>query len=161
MSQIRSPAIASLSERDDKEGSLNHCWVLIVTRGLRVWLPPEVYVHDRETAVREGRRWCRMLRIPLEPGAYRPRAKALHSIQTVFLDPWRACPVWLGLTWSVRSYPAMKTELMAADEQEATDWLRRRVPKSVGLDGAGQVEFERRGVLSSAGVFRIKRVTGH
>lgn len=139
---------------------MNRCWVLIVTRGLRVWLPPEVYVHDRENAIREARRWCAMLRIPLEPGDYSPRTKSLHLIQMVFPDPWRACPVWVGINWSVRTYPAMKTELMAADESEATAWLRRRVPKSATTDSTGQVEFERRGSLASAGVFRVKRVTG-
>ena len=139
---------------------MNRCWLLVITRGLRVWLPPEVYVHDRDTAVREARRWCSMLRIPLEPGPYSPRAKALHLIQMVFPDPWRACPVWIGITWSVKSYPAMKTELMAADESEAAAWLRRRGPKSAITDGTDQVEFERRGSLTSAGVFRVKRVTG-
>lgn len=132
----------------------------MVTRGLKVWLPPEVYVHDRETAVREARRWCTMLRIPVEPGKYTPKARALHLIQAVFPDPWRACPVWVGFTWSVKSYPAMKVELMAADQKEATTWLRRRAPKSLVAEAIDQVEFERRGSLTCAGVFRVKRVTG-
>lgn len=54
----------------------------------------------------------------------------------------------------------MRTELMAADEMEATAWLRRRVPKSLLVDGPDQVEFERRGHLASVGIFRVKRVTG-
>jgi hypothetical protein len=49
---------------------------------------------------------------------------------------------------------------MAADEQEAADWLRRRVPARMHPDRPAQVEFERRGVLTSAGVFRVKRVSG-
>lgn len=139
---------------------MNRCWVLVVTRGLRVWLPPEVYVHDRETAIREARRWSAMLRIPLEPSDYSPRSKSLRLIQMVFPDPWRACPVWVGITWSVRSYPRMKAELMAADDEEAAAWLRRRVPRSIAVDRPDQVEFERRGHLASAGIFRVKRVVG-
>jgi hypothetical protein len=49
---------------------------------------------------------------------------------------------------------------MAADEQEAADWLRRRTPKGTEVDGRDQVEFLRHGVLASAGVFRVKRVMG-
>ena len=49
---------------------------------------------------------------------------------------------------------------MAADEQEAADWLRRRTPKSVDGDRQERVAFQRRGVLACAGVFRVKRVLG-
>jgi hypothetical protein len=78
----------------------------------------------------------------------------------MFPEPWRACPVRVGLTWSVRSYPLPKIELMAADEQEAVHWLRRRLPKGMEDQHRDQVEFLRRGVLSSAGIFRVKRVMG-
>lgn len=78
----------------------------------------------------------------------------------MFPEPWRACPVRVGVAWSVRSYPRLKIELMAADEQEAADWLRRRTPKGMEVERRDQVEFLRRGVLASAGVFRVKRVAG-
>lgn len=78
----------------------------------------------------------------------------------MFPEPWRACPVWVGVTWSVRSYPRPKIELMVADEQEAADWLRERAPKGTEVDRPGHIEFQRRGVLASAGVFRVKRVMG-
>jgi hypothetical protein len=51
-------------------------------------------------------------------------------------------------------------ELMPADEQEATEWLHRRIPKRLRADRPGQVEFERRGALTSVGIFRVKRVSG-
>jgi hypothetical protein len=54
----------------------------------------------------------------------------------------------------------MKIDLMAADEAEASAWLRKRTPKAVTIEQPGQVEFLRRGVLTSAGVFRVKRVMG-
>jgi hypothetical protein len=62
--------------------------------------------------------------------------------------------------WSERSYPGLKFELMAADEAEASAWLSKRTPKVARIDHPGQVEFQRRGVLVSAGVFRVKRVMG-
>ena len=68
--------------------------------------------------------------------------------------------MWVGVTWSVRSYPRLKLELMAADEQEAATWLRSKTPKDAVIDAGGQTEFQRRGVLVSAGVFRVKRVMG-
>jgi hypothetical protein len=49
---------------------------------------------------------------------------------------------------------------MAADEGEATDWLRRRTPKNIGVSSPGQVLFERRGVLNGVGIARAKRVLG-
>jgi len=130
-----------------------------VTRGLRVWLPPEVYL-QRDLADRESARWRTTFRLPAAPPEFSPTARCLHLIPTMFPEPWRACPVRVGVTWSVRSYPRLRIELMAADEQEAADWLRRRTPKSVDVDRQEQVAFQRRGVLACAGVFRVKRVLG-
>jgi hypothetical protein len=138
---------------------VNPCWVLIVTRGLSVWLPPEVYL-QRELAARESARWRSILRLSASPPEFSSRARCLHLLETMFPEPWRACPVRVGLTWSVRSYPLPKIELMAADEQEAVHWLRRRLPKGMEAEHRDQVEFLRRGVLSSAGIFRVKRVMG-
>lgn len=135
------------------------CWVLIVTRGLKVWLPPEIYLQG-ELATRESMRWRATLRLPATPVEFSPRVRCLHLITTMFPEPWRACPVRVGVTWSVRSYPRLRIELMAADEQEASDWLRRRTPKGMEVEARDQVEFLRRGVLASAGVFRVKRVMG-
>jgi len=127
---------------------------------LRVWLPPEVYLHARDLALREADRWRATFRIPARPPEYSPTARAVHLVQSVFPDPWRACPIWVGTTWSVRAYPRLKIELMAADEQEATEWLRRRLPKHVSVHLPTQIEFERRGIVASAGIHRLKRVSG-
>jgi hypothetical protein len=54
----------------------------------------------------------------------------------------------------------MSIELMAADEAEASAWLRKRTPKAVRNDKPGQAEFERRGAPTCVGVFRVKRVMG-
>lgn len=138
---------------------MNQCWVLIVTRGLEVWLPPEVYL-QRELAARESDRWRDTFRLPAAPPKFSPKARCLHLVRSVFPEPWRACPVWVGVTWSERSYPRLKIDLRPADEQEAALWLRRRTPKGIEVKRPGQVQFDRRGILSSAGIFRVKRVMG-
>ena len=135
------------------------CWVLVVTRGLRVWLPPELYL-NRALAIRESTRWRSTFRLPNEPPKFSPNGRWLHLTETLFPEPWRACPVWVGVTWGERRYPHLRIELMAADEAEAAAWLRRRTPKAMRVDHPGQVEFDRRGVRASAGVFRVKRVMG-
>lgn len=122
---------------------MHRCWLLAVTRGLNVWLPPEVYV-QHGLAVRESDRWRVILRLPTTSRRFAPQVRLLHLIETEFPESWRACPIWAGVTWSERSYPKMKAELTAADDQEAADWLRRRAPRRA-IDGGGQSEFERRG----------------
>jgi hypothetical protein len=138
---------------------MNQCWVLLTCRGLRLWLPPEVYL-NHDLALREAARWRQTFRIVDKVPKRSPRARSLHIIQTLFPEPWRACPVWVGFSWSERSYPRMKLELMAADETEAAAWLRKRTPKTLKTDKPGQAEFERRGALTCVGVFRVKRVMG-
>jgi hypothetical protein len=137
---------------------MNSCWVLVVTRGLSVWLPPEVYL-QRSLAERESKRWRTTLRLPTVQPRWSQRARYLHLVTTEFPDSWRACPVWFGMSWSLKTYPRFRSELMAADEEEAALWLRRRTPKGHSLPGM-QIEFDRRGVRTSVGVFRVKRVMG-
>lgn len=138
---------------------MNRCWVLIVTRGLRLWLPPEVYL-QRDLALREGERWRATFRIPARQMRYTDTARVLTLIETLFPESWRACPLWVGIAWNVRSYPTLKAELMAADEDEAAEWLRQRAPKRIHIKGPGNVEFERRGALCGVGIARAKRVLG-
>jgi hypothetical protein len=54
----------------------------------------------------------------------------------------------------------MKAELIAADESEAADWLRKRTPRHLVVVEPGQHVFDRRGVETAVGVFRTKRVLG-
>ena len=110
---------------------MKRCWILIVTRGLKVWLPPEVYL-QHDLAVREAERWRVTLRLPaVNPSGFSPNARCLHLLPSMFPEPWRACPVWVGVTWTERSYPRPRIALMPVDEQEAASWLRRRIPRSI------------------------------
>lgn len=142
-----------------EEDRMNPCWVLVVARGLRVWLPPEIYV-SRRFAEKESERWRTVLRIAPTPPRLTGASRSLHLVRSRFPDPWRACPLWAGLTWSSSSYPRMKLELMAADDGEAADWLRRRCPRTLDVKDPGQHVFDRREIQTAVGVFRVKRVVG-
>ena len=138
---------------------MNRCWVLLVTRGLRVWLPPEVYL-SQDLAIRESVRWRATFRMPSEPRRLSLNTRTVHLTETRFPESWRACPVWVGTSWSERTYPRMRIELMAADENEAAGWVRRRTPKGASVCAGCNAQFARRGVFTNVGVFRVKRVMG-
>ena len=123
---------------------MKHCWVLVVTRGLRLWLPPEVYL-TRDLALKEVDRWQTTFRVPSDPPPLTNSSRYLRLLRTWFPEPWRACPVWVGIYWSERSYPRMRFESMAADEREAEAWLRRRTPTAARIVQLGQVEFRTAG----------------
>ena len=142
-----------------ERSAVRPCRVLLISRGLRIWIPPEVYL-VQDLAEREVKRWREALRLTRQPGTFSQNARALHLVESLFPESWRACPVWVGVTWSIRSFPGLKIELMAADEDEATEWLRGRASKKLKVNRPGHVEFERRGTLTSAGIYRVKRVMG-
>jgi hypothetical protein len=77
---------------------MNPCWLLLVTRGLKVWVPPEIYLQE-ELAVREAARWRKIFRISEGPGMYSHRRRGLHLIRTLFPEPWRACPGSCPVKW--------------------------------------------------------------
>ena len=113
--------------------------VLVVTHGLSVWLPPEVYL-QRGLAKRESKRWRTTLRLPTVQPRLSESARYLHLVATEFPDSWRACPVWFGMSWNRRTYPRFRSELMAADQEEAALWLRRRTPKGLAVRPGMQIE---------------------
>ncbi len=150
--------------------SVRRCWLLIITKDLRVWLPPELYLVPR-LALREARRWTETLgrrRAPEDPFAASPtRLRAgllLHAIETDFMEPWRVCPLWVGVRWSERSYPSLKVEVMAADTDEALAWIRTRSrsPLVGRADPDCRLEcfFERRKVLTYVAAHRVKHFCG-
>lgn len=114
---------------------------------------------QRDLAVREAARWRTALHMPETRNTFTDSVRTLTLIETLFPESWRACPVWIGITWSASSFPKMRGELMAADDDEAAGWLRRQAPKRVKTAG-NYVEFERRHVLCAAAIARAKRVLG-
>jgi hypothetical protein len=147
---------------------MRRCWLIIITKGLRVSMPPEVYL-ERRMAARERRRWITTFKpgadavldsSPVPLGSRR----LLHVIETDFLEPWRACPLWIGVRWSGQSFPRLSAHLLAADSEEAAAWVRRRSRKA--LDPSEDPElrfecsFERKGVPAYVGMHRAKRLGG-
>jgi hypothetical protein len=138
---------------------VNPCWLVLVTRGLDARVPPELY-SVRDLAERESARWRATFRIPQSASSYSPRVQVVHVIESLFPEPWRACPVWVGLIWNSRSFPSLQLELLAADEDDATSWLGSHVPRGVSVAKPGQMQFERGGVTLGVGIVRVKRVLG-
>ena len=62
---------------------MNPCRVLLVSRGLRIWIPPEVYLVE-DLAEREADRWREALRLPRQPRAFSQKVRALHLVESVF-----------------------------------------------------------------------------
>jgi hypothetical protein len=127
---------------------MRRCWLLVITNGLRVWIPPELYLESR-MANREARRWILTLsrrRPPADPLRAAPiklRANMLlHVIETDFVEPWRACPLWVGVRWSERSHPRLSSELMAADAEEATSWIRSHARSALDPGSDPELRFE-------------------
>ncbi len=149
---------------------MRRCWLIIITKGLRVWMPPELYI-VRSLAVREARRWVEALsrrharEDPVAASPIHLRDQVLlHVIETDFEEPWRSCPLWIGIRWSERSYPRLKLELMAADADEALAWIRSQSRNPLMGSNESEVRlecsFERRGVRSHIAAHRVKRLAG-
>jgi hypothetical protein len=110
------------------------CWVLLVTREFQVHMPPELYT-SRGQAENEARRWLTVL------FGWRPTSKrvttagpirvgdryAVHLIKFPLPAPWRACPLWIETEWNDRSFPRMRTELLAVDLDEADGRVGNRL----------------------------------
>jgi hypothetical protein len=122
-------------------------------------VPPEIYL-VKHHAFAEADRWAEIHSVKRNVSEYAPRARAIAVVEADFSEPWRACPVWIGVTWSERTFPHPRIEPMAADDGEALAWLRKRVPKRVAVERTGHCEFERRGVRVGVGIYKAKRVLG-
>lgn len=151
---------------------MNRCCILIVTRDLRVHLPPEIY-DRRSTAIREANRWIGVLCGRIRPGAIddAPLRKSLgrglfiQVVEVDLVDEWQACPLWLTLAWTRRTFPSLTLTVMAIDDQEARQWVlnaaRRQIPDgSSWSDLRHEVLFTSRGIERYVAAHRLKRIMG-
>jgi hypothetical protein len=105
------------------------CWVLLVTRGMQIHLPPEMYT-NLDQAEDEARRWLTILfgwrpttRRAVSTGVVRVgREYSMHLIHFELPDPWRAGSMWLGTEWGERSFPRMRSTLLPGDFRRAYSW---------------------------------------
>ena len=146
------------------------CWLLITTKGLRGRMPPEDYL-ERGMAAREARRWIETLsrrqppEDPLKSSPHRLGDRVLmHVVETSFVEPWRACPLWVGVRWSAKSYPRLRVELIAADSSEAAEWVfsgsKSALDPSADHECRLEASFERRTVPTYVAAHRVKRFSG-
>jgi hypothetical protein len=149
---------------------VRRCWLLIITKRLQVWMPPELYL-DRGVGAREAGRWVETLSrrrppddlLAASPFALRDEV-LLHFLECEVMEPWRACPLWVFVRWSETSYPRIAAELFAADPEEAAVRVRNRAKTaSVVQVESGRIvacTLRRRGVTSHVAAHRVKRVNG-
>ena len=127
-------------------------WVLLVTDGLTIEFPPELY-REHDDAAREAERWARVL-----------SARSGVRIERPFQDRWqvgdewiRLTPsflsedgheIWVGTYWTRDGSPEPEAELFA-DGTEARSWVREPAA------GAALVESHQT-PWSSAARYRVR-----
>lgn len=141
--------------------------VVFITKGLRVHLPPELYENERR-AFSEAENWRRRLSrtatAPLIENLSVTRLAQdlhLHVSPIPFDEPWRACPLWLGVEWR-ESKPSPALTPMAVDDREAQEWLAS-MTKGADLTSTlpncfHEVLQTRRGAQHYVGVHHLKSV---
>lgn len=142
---------------------------LIVTRGLGLLVPPELY-----TSPVRAQREAASLALHLSRRRSQPEpavgdsvslgaGKAIHLVPVPFDPPWRACPLWLGIEWKDGQVTPRVTP-MAADDEEARAWFNtaaRKAPPNRSLKGAMyEIAVSWRGSPTYVGVHRAKRICG-
>ena len=87
------------------------CWVLLITRDMRVHVPPELYL-SVDQAEDEARRWLATLfgwrptskRVSSAGAVSIGRRFALHLIDFELHESWHAGSLWIGAEWNDRSF---------------------------------------------------------
>jgi hypothetical protein len=149
---------------------MRRCWLLVITKGVRVWMPPEVYL-ESALALREVRRWISVLSrtrssptAALEGLIRLPRNAALHLAEMEFPESWRASPLWVCLRWSSAPDATLQTAIMSLDSDEARVWVKQRSRADVDPGADPELRFEssweRAGVVHHAAAHRLKRIIG-
>ena len=133
-------------------------------------MPPEVYL-EHSLAVREARRWVSIVsqrrkttEITGNRSVQLRGHAALHIAEKEFPEPWRACPLWVGVRWSSRDKARLRTESLALDPEEAATWVqvRSRFGPNQSPDPELSLEaiWERGGVRNYVAIHRLKRFIG-
>ena len=149
---------------------MRRCWVLVITKNTRVWMPPEVYL-DRGMAFREAGRWTSVLsrrrtlpKLTSNSSVQLAANARLHLTEMEFLEPWRACPLWVGVRWSAKPGTKLRVELLAMDHDEAAAWVLTRSKVEFDPEPDPEVRFEstwdKGDVRHYVAVHRIKRFIG-
>lgn len=153
-------------------GYAKKCWVLLITRDMRVHVPPELYL-NLDQAEDEARRWLSVLfgwrptskRVSTAGAVPVGRRFALHMIDFEMHESWHAGSLWIGAEWNDRSFPRMQTELLPTGVQGAHSWAASRLSRRLGVpmktspwECRGQYEFK--GKVHHVSASRIKYLCG-
>lgn len=102
-------------------------WVLLVTEGITVAYPPEVY-RDRAVAEREGERWAWLVstesRTPIERpfgGRWQVGERWVRLVDAHVLEE-TSDEIWVGTYWTRDGVPEPEAELFGGRDQ-AREWV--------------------------------------
>ena len=151
---------------DDRVRPDGEWWVLVVTDGLTIEFPPELY-RDHDAAHSEGERWARAL-----------SRRSRSPIERPFEDRWQVGDEWIRLThsflpeegseiwaityWTRDGYPEPEAELIT-DAAEARAWVLEARAGAVLLEShdtpwSATAGFQVRGGEEEAEAHRCKVV---
>jgi hypothetical protein len=147
----------------------NTRWLLLITRDLRLYMPPELF-RSRTNADFEARRWrwflyglTRVSDQRLAGGQVKVGVRnVLHLIEMDMPESWGAMRLWACLAMNEDKYPKLDAELIAGDFEEGHAWVRQHSRKqeapseSFGAEWCYEMTFHRRGVKHYAAAHRIR-----
>jgi hypothetical protein len=111
-------------------------WLLLITRDLRLYMPPELF-RSRVTADFEARRWLWFLygltRVSdkrLAGGQVKVGVRnVLHLVEMEMPESWGAMRLWACLATNEDIYPKLNAELIAGDFDEGHAWVHQHSRK--------------------------------
>ena len=148
---------------------MNKRWLLLITRDMRLYMPPELF-WSRQTADFEARRWLWFLygltRVSdkrLAGGEVKVGVRnVLHLVEMEMPESWGSMRLWACLAMNEDTYPKVNVDLIAGDFDEGHAWVLQHSRKfeapseSSGADRCYELTFHRRGVKHYAAAHRIK-----
>src|SRR4051794_3102124 len=147
----------------------NTRWLLLITRDMRLYMPPELF-RSRATADFEARRWLwflygltRVSEKRLAGGQVKGGVRnVLHLVEMEMPESWGAMRLWACLAMNEDTCPRVDAELIAGDFDEGHAWVLQHSRKqeapseSFGAEWCYEMTFHRRGVKHYAAAHRIK-----
>jgi hypothetical protein len=147
----------------------NKRWLLLITRDMRLYMPPELF-RSKATADFEARRWLWFLygltRVSdkrLAGGQVKVGVRnVLHLVEMEMPESWGAMRLWACLATNEDIYPKLNAELIAGDFDEGHAWVLQHSRKleapseSFGAEWCYEMTFQRRGVKQYAAAHRIR-----
>jgi hypothetical protein len=144
-------------------------WLLLITRDMRLYMPPELFWR-RSTADFEARRWLWFLfgltRISdkrLAGGQVKVGVRSvLHLFEMEMPESWGAMRLWACLATNEDRYPKLDVDLIAGDFNEGKAWVLQHSRKSeapgesFGAEWCYENTFHRRGVKHYVAAHRLR-----